>query len=68
VNRSPQCEVHISDIGVDVQSGIGFPIGQETLPWQPILGAKSAEIGDTPYFLRLATRISQRMAGWERAR
>jgi len=24
-------------VGVDVQSGIGFPIGQETLPWQPIL-------------------------------
>jgi len=24
------------------------------LPWQPILGAKSAEIGDTPSFLGLA--------------
>ena len=32
-------------VGVDVQSGIGFRIGQGTLPWQPILGAKSAEIG-----------------------
>jgi len=29
-------------VGVDVQSGIGFRIGQRTLPWQPILGAKSA--------------------------
>jgi len=24
------------------------------LPWQPILGAKWAEIGDTPFFLELA--------------
>jgi len=35
-------------VGVDVQSGIGFATGQRMLPWQPILGAKSAEIGDTP--------------------
>ena len=28
-------------LGVDVQSGMGFAIGQGTLPWQPILGAKS---------------------------
>jgi len=35
-------------VGVDVQSGIGFATGQGTLPRQPILGAKSAEIGDTP--------------------
>jgi len=41
-------------VGIDVQSGIGFAIGQGTLPWQPILGAKSAEIGDTPSFLGLA--------------
>ena len=41
-------------VGVDVQSGIGFPTGQGTLPWQSILGAKSAEIGDTPSFLGLA--------------
>jgi len=34
-------------VAVDVQSGNGFWIGQGTLPWQPILGAKSAEIGDT---------------------
>jgi len=40
-------------VGVDVHSGIAFPIGQGTLPWQPILGAKSAEIGDTPSFLGL---------------
>jgi len=33
---------------------IVFRIGQETLPWQTILGAKSAEIGDTPSFLGLA--------------
>jgi len=25
-----------------------------TLPWQPILGAKSAKIGETPSFLGLA--------------
>jgi len=31
-----------------------IPIGEGTLPWQPILGAKSAEIGDTPSFLGLA--------------
>jgi len=41
-------------VGVDVQSGIGFAIGQGTLPWQPILGVKSAEIGDTPSFPGLA--------------
>ena len=39
--------------GVDVQSGTGFPIDQGTLRWQPILGAISAAIGDTPSFLRL---------------
>ena len=41
-------------VGVDVQFGIGFRIGQRTLPWQPLLGAKSAEIGDMPSFLGLA--------------
>ena len=41
-------------VGVDIQSGIGFRIGQGTLPWQPILGAKSAEIVDTPSSLGLA--------------
>jgi len=41
-------------LSVDVQSGIGFRIGQRTLPWQPILGTKSAKIGDTPSFLGLA--------------
>jgi len=41
-------------VSVDVQSGIAFRIGQGTLPWQPILGAKSAEIGDTPSFLGIA--------------
>ena len=39
---------------MDVQSGIGFATGQRMLPWQPILCAKSAEIGDTHSFLRLA--------------
>jgi len=39
---------------VDVHSGICFTIGQGTLSWQPILGAKSAEIGQTPLFLGLA--------------
>jgi len=43
-------------VAVDVQSGIGFGIGQWTLPWQPISGAKSAEIGDTPSFLPFAMR------------
>ena len=41
-------------VGVDVQSCTGFRIGQGMLPWQPSLGAKSAEIGDTPSFLGLA--------------
>ena len=41
-------------VGVDVQSGIGFSIGQATLAWRSILGAKSAEIGDAPSFLGLA--------------
>jgi len=41
-------------IGIDVQSGIGFPIGQGTWSWQPLLSAKSAEIGDMPSFLGLA--------------
>jgi len=40
-------------VAVDVQFGIGFAIGQGTLLWQPIIGAKSAEIGDTPSFLGL---------------
>jgi len=41
-------------VAEDVQSGICFAIGQGMLPWQPILGAKSAEIGDTPSFLGFA--------------
>jgi len=41
-------------VGAHVQFGISFAIGQGTLPWQPILGAESAEIGDTPSFLGLA--------------
>jgi len=41
-------------VAVDVQSGICFAIAQGTLPWQPILGAQSTEIGDTPTFLGLA--------------
>jgi len=41
-------------MAVHVQSGICFAIAQGTLPWQPILCAKSAEIGDTPSFLGLA--------------
>jgi len=41
-------------VRIDVQSGIGFRIGEGTLPWQPILVSKSAEIGDTPSFLGLA--------------
>ena len=49
---------------VDVHSGIDFPIGQGTLPWQPILCAKSAEIVDTPSLI-LGTRIPQRMAVWK---
>jgi len=42
------------NVDIDVQSGIRIAIAQGTLPWQPILGAKSAEIGDTPSFLGLA--------------
>jgi len=41
-------------VGIDVQSGIGFPIRQGTLPWQPIVGSKLAQIGDMPSFLGLA--------------
>jgi len=41
-------------VGVNVQSGIGFATGQGTLPRQPILSAKSAEIDDTPSFLGLS--------------
>jgi len=41
-------------VAVDVQFGIGLAIDQGTLPWQPILGAKSAEIGETFSFLGLA--------------
>jgi len=41
-------------VGVDVPPDIGFPTGQRTLPWQPILAAKSAEIGNTSSFLELA--------------
>jgi len=41
-------------VAVDVRFGIGLAIGQGTLPWQTISGAKSAEIGDTPSFLGLA--------------
>jgi len=41
-------------VGVDFQFGIGFPTGQGTVSWQPILGAKSTEMGDTPSFLGLA--------------
>jgi len=47
-------------VGVYVQSGIDFRIGQGTSQWQPIIGAKSAEIGDTPSFLGLAFRN-----GWQ---
>ena len=39
---------------VDVQFGIGFVISRGALPWQPILGAKSVEIGDMPSLLGLA--------------
>jgi len=35
-------------------------VTQDTLPWQPILGAKSAEIGGTPSFLGLAVHN-----GWQ---
>jgi len=46
--RMYQTDLHqISRVGrhvaVDVQSGIGFAITEGTLPWQPVLGAKSAK-------------------------
>ena len=47
-------------VSVDVQSGIDFRIGQGTLPWQPISGAKWVKIGDTPSFLGFAFRN-----GWQ---
>ena len=34
-------------VAVDFQPGICFAIAKGTLPWQPTLAAKSAEIGDT---------------------
>jgi len=40
-------------VAEDVRSGIHFVTGQMILPWQPILGTKSTEIGDTPSFLGL---------------
>ena len=51
-------------VHVDVQSGNRFSVSQGRLPWQPILGAKSTEIGDTPSFLG-GTRIPQWMAVWK---
>jgi len=56
-------------VGVNVQSGIGFRIGQGTLPWQPILGAKSAQIDDPPSFLGFAFHNGWQDAwksGWAR--
>jgi len=53
---------HGKHVGVDVNSGIGFAIAQGMLPTQPLLSAKSAEIGDTP---SSGTDIPQRMAEWE---
>ena len=41
-------------VGIDVRFGIGFAIAQGTLPQQPILATKSAEIAETPSFLGLA--------------
>jgi len=32
-------------VGVDVKSGIGFRIGQGTLPWQPLLDSHSPTDG-----------------------
>jgi len=40
---------------------VGFQIGQGMLPWQPIIGAKSAVISDTPSFLGLAFHNRWRM-------
>ena len=37
-------------------------VTQDTLPWQPILGAKSAEIGDTPSFLGVGLAFHN---GWQ---
>ena len=48
-------------VAVGVQPGIGFAIGHGRLPWQPILGAKSAEIVETRSIL--GTRIRQWMTG-----
>jgi len=57
--RTYQTDLHeIFRIGrcvvVAVQSGIRFTIAEGTLPWQPILGTKSAEIGETSSFFGLA--------------
>jgi len=45
-------------VAVDVQFGISFAIG--TLPWQPILGAKSAKISKMPTLLGVAFH-----SGWQ---
>ena len=50
-----------SHIGVDVQSGIDFPIGQGTLPW-PF--RREIDRNGQHAFI-LGTRIQQRMAEWE---
>jgi len=52
-------------VAADVRFGIGFVIRQETLPWQPILGTKSAEIGETPtltvaFLDRFPPKVAQR--------
>jgi len=49
-------------VAVDVQFGIRFAIGQGTLPRQPILVAKSAEIGDTFPSWDLHSRMDGSMA------
>jgi len=49
-------------VGVHVQSGIDFPIGEETMPWQPTNFRR--EIGrNRRHAFLLGIRIRQRMAG-----
>ena len=53
-------------VGVGVQSGIGFRIGQGTLPCVAMATNFRREIGrNRRHAFILGTRVPQRMAGWE---
>jgi len=47
---------------VDYSTGFLFSIGQETLPWQPILGAKWAKSAHSLSFVALASKMEWNIA------